>query len=350
MSDKILNVGIVGTGIFATEKHLPTYESLPQHFKPAAAFNRTKAKAEAFAKIAGISDEHVHDTVDDLIKDPNVDYLDVLLPVQYNFETVKKAIDGGKPVIIEKPIAATMADAKKIVQLDHETKLPILVAENWAYFKAVNFIKERLDKIGPVVSFTYRSTGPFNKTNKYLTTSWRQKPEHLGGFLSDGGVHQLALLTEVLGNVESISALTKQIRQESGDQDILFSTAKLESGVIGTFTYGSSFGAIEKHGSFIIYGLNGSITLEFSAKKPHSLRTLIGAYAETVESEDYFEFEEDSTFGVAPEFENFHEAVTKGDKCLIKVRPEKAFHHLAIVAAALESSKKNGDHVKVEKP
>lgn len=349
MSDKVLNVGVIGTGIFATDKHLPTYQAHSNHFKTTAAFNRTKAKAEQFALLAGIEASHVHDSVDAIIADPQVDFLDALLPVQYNLETIKKAVDHQKPIIVEKPIAHNLDDARKIVQLSRETEVPIAIAEQWSYFKAIDLIHERLDKIGPVVSFTYRSTGPFKTKNKYLATSWRQKPEHIGGYLSDGGVHQLALLTGALGPVKSISALTKQVRKESGDVDILFSTVKLDSDVIGTFTYGSAFGQAEKHGSLIIYGANGSITFDFSAgNKPRSLKTLVGSSAEDLQDEELLEFEE--VDGVAAEFENFYDAVTKGDKALIKATPEVAFHHLAIVAAALESSSKNGDSVEVERP
>jgi len=351
MSDKVLNIGFVGTGIFATDKHLPTFQQSPTHFKPTAAFNRTKAKAETFASKAGISSGNVHDSIDDILQNPNVDFIDALLPVQYNYETIKKAVDAGKPILVEKPIAADLEDAKKIVALDKSTNVPILIAEQWIYFKAIKLMKERLNKIGPIVSFTYRSTGPFYQNNKYLQTSWRQNPKHIGGFLSDGGVHQLALLTQVLGNFDNISAHTRQVRPQSGTDDVLFSTVKLESNVIGTFTYGSAFGAVEKHGSFIIYGENGSITLDFSAKNPHKkLTTLIGKFGENIENEEIIEFDEDKTGGVGDEFENFYQAVVKKDKSLIKANPETCFHHLAIIDAALESSKKNGASITIQKP
>ncbi|CCH41952.1 Inositol 2-dehydrogenase/D-chiro-inositol 3-dehydrogenase [Wickerhamomyces ciferrii] len=346
-----LNLGFVGTGIFATDKHLPTFQKNPEHFKPIAAFNRTRSKAETFAEKAQIESNHIYDSLDDILKDPKVDFIDALLPAQNNNETIQKAIQAGKPIIVEKPIAADLKDAQKIVQLSRETELPILIGEQWIYFKSVDLIKERLEKIGPIISFTYRSTGPFYNQNKYLQTSWRQNPKHIGGFLSDGGVHQLALLTEVLGEVSTINAHTKQVRKESGTDDILFSTVKLENDVIGTFTYGSAFGAVEKHGSFIIYGLNGSITLDFSAKNPHKkLTTLIGTYGEEIKDEEVLEFDEDPTQGVGLEFENFYQAVTTKDKSILKSTPEKTYHHLAIIAAALESSQKNGDTVEISKP
>lgn len=347
---EILNVGIVGTGIFAKDRHLPSYEELPDKFKVVAAFNRTKSKAQDFAKLAGIPDKKVYDDLDSILKDKEVSYVDVLLPVQFNAATVEKCIAAGKPALLEKPIAANLEQARKIVELADSTDLPIGIAENWLFLNSAAVVKEKLASIGTVAGFTYNSTGPFVVNNKYMTTSWRQHPEHIGGFLSDGGVHQLALLTDVLGEIGSVSALTKQLREESGTDDVVFSTLKLrESGAIGTFTYGSAFGSTDKWIFLKIYGTNGSITLDISNKSKPTIRVIIGDSAEAEAKEEVIEVDEDESFGVNMEFVNFHEAVVKGDKSIVRGSPKVAFHHLACVAAFLESSSKNGDHAEVVK-
>lgn len=345
-----LNIGTVGTGIFATNNHLPAIQKLNEKFTPVATFNRTKAKAIEFAKKADIPEQNVHDTLESIMSDKNVDVLDILVPVQFNLSTLEQAVSHGKPAIIEKPIAATLDDARAIVKLDKSTDIPIVIAENWLYLKIGDILLEQLPKIGNVLGFTYRYTGPYNKSNVFMNTPWRLKPEHIGGYLSDGGVHQLALLTKVVGPISSVSALTKQVRETSGSDDILFSTMHAESGAIGTFTYGSAFGATEKLGSFVIYGDAGSLTADFSAGKPLKITVMTGDSAQESKVESEIEFKENDTFGLADEFENLHEAVTKKDKSVIVSTPEKAFHHLAIVAAALESSKKGGDSIKVQKP
>lgn len=349
MSTPNLNIAIVGTGIFATDTHLPTIQNIP-YLTPTAAFNRTKSKAEVFAQKAGIAPAKVYDTLEEIFKDDSIDFVDALLPVQSNLDITKLAIQYNKPLAFEKPIAANLSQAREIVQLSKSTDLPIMVLENWSFLSAIKILNEEvLPKIGEVVSFTYNSTGPWNDNNKYLNTSWRQNPEHIGGYLSDGGVHQLALLTDVLGPVESISALTKQLRAESGADDILFSTLKLKSNVIGTFTYGSAYGATDKALSFTIYGTNGSVVYDFSPTLPkptitYQTGTSLGSASEktVIEVENVDTFEE--------EFKNFAAAVVAKDKSLVNVTPEKAFHHLAIVAAALDSSKANGSSVTVATP
>ncbi|SCU90920.1 LAFA_0F00892g1_1 [Lachancea sp. 'fantastica'] len=347
----VLNVGIVGTGIFAKESHLPAYQALPDSFQVKAAFNRTKSKAEAFAEDAGIAKDKVFDSLDEILADDSVSMIDALLPAQFNAQTVEKCIAARKPVILEKPIAATMAEAKKLVQLADSTILPIAIAENWLFLKAGDALKEHLADIGPLVAFTYNSTGPFVKHNKYLATTWRQKPEHIGGFLSDGGVHQLALLTDVLGEVESVSAFTKQVRKESGTDDVAFSTMKMkENELIGTFTYGSAFGSCEKSVYFKVYGLNGAVTLNLSDKKKPFITKTVGDSAEADAETQTIPIDEHPSFGIQEEFLNFHEAIVKKEKRVVRGTPRVAFHHLACVAAVLDSSAKNGANVTVEQP
>lgn len=342
-----VNVGIVGTGIFATDRHLPTLKKIPD-LNTAGCYNRTKSKAEEFAKKTGNKNINVYDLLEEIIQSDELDFVDVLLPVQFNLNAVKTAVKYGKPICLEKPIAANLEQAREIVKISRETDLPITVLENWSFLKAREILEEEiLPKIGNIVSFTYRSTGAWNENNKYLNTSWRKNPEHIGGFLSDGGVHQLALLTDVLGQVETVSAHTKQVREESGADDILFSIMKLTSGVIGTFTYGSAFGATEKSTSFIIYGTNGSVVYDFSPHLPKPVISYrIGKSMQLSTADTNLEVENNDTF--KEEFENFISSVTKKDKSLVKVKPENAFHHLAIIAAALESSAKNGNTIAVE--
>lgn len=345
------NVGIVGTGIFARERHLPSYQELPNDFKVVAAFNRTKSKALDFAKVAGIPGEKVYDNLEELLNDKDITYVDALVPAQFNVGTAEKAIAAGKPILMEKPIAATIAQAREMVKLADSTDLPIGIAENWLYLGCIDIVKKHLERISPIVGFTHNSTGPFISKNKYLATSWRQHPEHIGGFLSDGGVHQLALVTDLVGKFDSVSALTTQVRPESGTDDIVFSTVKIaDSDIIGTFTYGSAFGATEKSVYLKIYGKNGSILVDLSDKKNAVVKVQVGGSAEAAGEEEIHPVELDPSFGVNREFLSFREAVVKKDKTLYKGDARTAFHHLACVAAFLESSSKNGANVKVENP
>lgn len=341
-----LNVAVIGTGIFATDAHLPSFQRLTDTYRLVGCYNRTESKAQAFAEKAGI--KKVYKSLEEVFQDPDVQVVDALLPVQVNVEIVKLAIKHKKPLTIEKPIAANMDQAREIVKLSKGSETPIMILEQWSYYKAIPKIKELLPQIGNVQSFAYSSTGSFNFTNKYLGTSWRLTPQHIGGYLSDGGVHQLALLTGVLGHVSTVSAHTRQVRQQSGTDDILYSLFKCESGVIGTFNYGSAFGNTDKTCYLQILGDNGSILYDFSpAKTPTIELKTGGATAETPKSSEVIEIENEN-LGTFKELEVFGESIKSGNHDAILTPPSVAFHHLAIIDAALKSAAKSGDSVTVE--
>lgn len=346
-----LNVGIVGTGIFAKDMHLPCYQAYPDKFRVAAANNRTKSKAENFAKLAEIPENKVYDTVDEIFQDKDIDFVDAMLPVQYNLDIVKKAIAAKKPILLEKPIAANLKQARELVHVAESSNVPVGIAENWLYLEVLEEARKHIGKIGPILAFTHNSTGPFVSSNKYLATTWRQNPEHIGGFLSDGGVHQMGLAASLVGEFETVSALTRQVREQSGTDDIVFSTVSIKnSDVIGTFTYGSAFGATDKSVYLKIYGKNGSLLVDLSDKAHPVVKVRVGGTQETAGSEEVYPVKTDGTAGVKAEFLNFHETVSKKDKHLFKGSPRVTFHHLAVIAAFLDSSAKKGSPVKVEEP
>ncbi|SMN21378.1 similar to Saccharomyces cerevisiae YMR315W Protein with NADP(H) oxidoreductase activity [Maudiozyma saulgeensis] len=348
MSFSPLNVGIVGTGIFARDDHLPAYQKNPEHFKVSAVFNRTRSKALEFAKLAEVPDEKVYSTVDEIMNDPKIDYIDALLPVQFNVQTLQKAIEHKKPIIIEKPIAATMEQAREFVRISENTDIPVAIAENWLCLSFVQEAKKHIKRIGRIVGFSHNFTGPNSKGGKYKATSWRQHAEHLGGSLSDGGVHQIAILTDLLGDFDSVSAFTTKVDTNDQMPDAVFAVIKLKSGAIGNYTYGTRFGATKKTITLKVYGQEGSVLLELNNRDEPVIRVNIGDSKENASEEEVYTVKQDNTYGVGAEMLNFYEAVTKKDKNLVRATPRIAFHHLACIDAFLKSSDDNGNNVKVE--
>ena len=111
-----LKFAVVGTGIFATDTHLPTINKIP-YLKPVSCYNRTKSKAETFAEKANIDSSKIYDTLEEAFKDDNNDFVDALLPVQFNLQAVELAVKYNKPLALEKPVAANLVHDKQIVKL-----------------------------------------------------------------------------------------------------------------------------------------------------------------------------------------------------------------------------------------
>lgn len=315
------------TKIFATDSHLPALSSLDS--KIVAAYNRSEEKAHKFASVAAQLNHSVKvkTTFEEVLNDPEVEAVDLLLPVQHNLEYVRACIEAQKPVAFEKPIAGNLEDARKIVELTDNSKVPVMVLEQYVYHHGVAKVKELLKEIGTPVSFIYQGTGPFHPTNKYANTKWRLSPQHVGGYLSDGGVHQVAVVTECLGSkVTQVSAHTVQLRETSGDVDVLTALFKFENGVTGTFCYGSTFGACKKTNCLQIFGTNGSIIYDWSPGTQNYVSIQKGGDASSSSEPTVINIEETKYFSLDTEFANFQDAVSRNDKQVVMSSPLSLIH------------------------
>ncbi|KAL6075032.1 Lissencephaly-1 [Balamuthia mandrillaris] len=370
---KRLRVGVIGTGIFATNAHLPAMLRMPERFEIVAVCNRSEEKAFAYAAKAKLPEPtlglNVYQDYRQLLAREDVEAVVVALPVSFNLEVCKAALEKGKHVLVEKPIAHSLDDAREIVRLANYYRankgLCLMVAENYPYKKSTQAMADVVagGKLGNVICFNLTIARQFSpQSNVYLTTSWRQSPEHPGGFLSDGGVHWVSLLTSVLGPVRSISAFTRRIEEANGAEDTISATVMLESGAIGTWALTFASGGAS-HATFNVIGNKGNVSLFDMAKMIVTTKT--GKRSEVV-----FEGEGlGDKLDIVAEFEDFHRVATferpeiirkekpsgekeeneegrkeeeefvfvEGGKPRVSV--EEAFHHLAVVVAALQSMK-----------
>jgi predicted dehydrogenase len=104
-----MKVGLLGTG-FAIA-HARIYHTHPE-VSDVVVFGRTPAKLQAFAEEFGYA---TTTEVASIYDDPTIDLVDVCLPTPLHTEHVLRALHAGKHVLCELPLAATLADARRIL-------------------------------------------------------------------------------------------------------------------------------------------------------------------------------------------------------------------------------------------
>ncbi len=75
-----------------------------------------------------------------------------------------------------------------------------------------------------------------NQENRYYNTAWRRESAFPGGFVLDGGVHHMAVLRLILGEITEVSAVSRLIRADLAPVDSLNAALVFESGLTGMYS------------------------------------------------------------------------------------------------------------------
>ena len=231
-----LRLGMIGTGVAARRLYLPAFERLGRRLEIVACTNRTRSKAEQYAKLADIP--KVVDTAAELIALPEVEAVLISLPIAAQPELVKQALAAGKPVLSEKPVAASVAQGKKLIQSASRFTTPWLVGENFAFMPAIARMASWLEqgRLGEPRLLEAFQISCMDQKNPYFNTGWRQQPEHVGGFIADGGVHLAHAVRRMLGMPTAVKNLTAQFNPAILPIDTAVAVLRFPGGALGTWT------------------------------------------------------------------------------------------------------------------
>ncbi len=300
MKNKTISLGFIGTGIAANDLHWPAIERLGDKFDVQAVCNRSRNKAEAFAQKCNA--RLVYDSADQLLADKNVDAVVVAVPIELNYEMARLAIQSGKHVLLEKPLAATLDQAKVLQDIIPQNRQVLLLAENFRYHKAYVKVKELIDEnaIGEIISFCWNDYKSLHLDNKFATP-WRLNNQYPGGFIFDGGIHNVAALRMIFDDPQSMVSSTKSVNPEIGTIDTLMSTLVFENGITGNLNLCYSTNGFEEN-RLLILGKKGSISFENDELKVYSEnKVLLTEYCDL--SDSYL-----------AQFDDFYNCIVSGEK------------------------------------
>lgn len=319
---KKLKLGIIGSGIAVKELHLPAIKKLDEFYEIKAISSKNMEHANALARECG------RDVMafDDPSKMDNIDVVDIAIPVNLNYDMIKIAFEKGWDVICEKPIAENIQSARRILEIHKKYPQRILyIAESHRHDPAIKIVKDSLPKLGKIAFFDYKLVIP-TKESKYAKTEWRKHPVHVGGFLSDGGVHHVAFLNAIFGKYISVNGFVKQLSDFTDTYDTMIMGIKYENEVFGT--YSVTYAPYYRENEFSIYGSDGFLKL-----KDSKITLVNGNVSEefTVPSVNFF----------MEEFKDFYDCVVKREKAILG-DPYLAFTDLEMIEKVLDSETTGG--------
>ncbi|NSW56446.1 MAG: Gfo/Idh/MocA family oxidoreductase [Armatimonadetes bacterium] len=205
---KKLKVGIIGVGGIAGS-HFPGWEASP-HTEVVALADVSEEIVQRVGKERGISSLYTDPM--QLIKRDDIDIVDVCTPNMYHTSLTCAALDAGKHVICEKPLAPTTADIKKMIASRDKSGKLLMTAQHFRFQATAKALKAHIDK-GVLGEVYHARSWMLRRSAAPVRPGFILKKNSGGGPCIDIGVHILDLTLWMLGNPRpvSVSGVTKDI-------------------------------------------------------------------------------------------------------------------------------------------
>ena len=239
-----LGVAVVGIGHLALEQIIPAFGTA-KDVRLAALVSGHRDISQAVAAQNGLPEKSVYDYAgfDKLKDDPDVDIVYIVLPNAMHLEYTERAAAAGKHVLCEKPMAANVGQAERMIKACRDAKRKLMIAYRLQYDLAHReLIKLARDKTYGALRFIEAVNGQ----NDDAVGQWRQIEAMAGGgSLPDVGIYCLNAFRYITG--EEPVEVTGKMTRPKGDprfkevEDIATFTLEFPSGVIATGTSGYSF-------------------------------------------------------------------------------------------------------------
>lgn len=258
-SQKKINWGIIGCGDVTEVKSGPAFKKVANS-NLVAVMRRDAAKAQDYARRHQVP--RWYDNAEALINDPEVNAIYVATPPSSHEQYTLAAIDAGKPVYVEKPMALDHAAALRMANAAAAKNVKLVVAhyrrEQPRFKKIRQLITE--NAIGKPLLVRLELSKPPMPPAQLADpkTAWRVDPAIAGGGLfHDLGTHQLDLMTFLFGPVEKAAGVALQQAHAYPADDMVAATLLFQNGVVftGSWCFNAPIGEDHCH----IIGTTGSI-------------------------------------------------------------------------------------------
>jgi predicted dehydrogenase len=191
---KMLRVGVIGVGGIA-KTHFPGWQESP-HTEVVALSDLVPEALNRVADEQGVSRRY--EKPDDLIADPDIDIIDICTPNRYHAPLVIKALDAGKHVLCEKPLAPTPDEIRQMIDARDRSGKLLMTAQHFRFQGSAQALKAELDS-GLLGNVYHARNWMLRRAGAPTRPGFIQKEHSAGGPCIDIGVHILDLTLWMMG-------------------------------------------------------------------------------------------------------------------------------------------------------
>lgn len=195
-----LKIGFIGCGFIADMKHFPGMAQ-EKDVEMVAFCDIVPERAENGAKKYGTPDAKVYTNYKELLADTSIDVVHVLTPNASHCEITVAALEAGKHVLCEKPMAATTADARKMLEARDRTGKLLTIGYQYRH-NHENIIAKQLVDEGYLGDIYYAEASYIRRRGVPTWGVFTDKAQQGGGALIDIATHALDLTLFMMNNYE----------------------------------------------------------------------------------------------------------------------------------------------------
>lgn len=255
-----LRFAMIGTGFWSTFQLAGWYEA--GGVECVALCNRTVSKAESLGQQWGISKVYSIDDIETMLDTEKLDFIDICTNVETHYPLTKMAAERGIPVVCQKPMAVSLAEAEAMVAVCQQANVPLFINENWRWQYPIRQFKQRMEAGGIGRPFRaridYRNSFPVFDNQPFL--------KELEQFiLTDIGSHILDVARYLFGDATRLYCETTRVHPDIRGEDV--ATVMMTMGEDITVTCEMSYASKREHDRFPetyieVEGSQGFLALE----------------------------------------------------------------------------------------
>lgn len=286
---KQINWGFIGCGEVTEKKSGPAFNEV-EGSQVVAVMSRSENKARSYAERHHIRKWYTD--AQELIDDPDVNAIYIATPPSSHATFAIMAMRAGKPVYIEKPLAASYNDCIRINRISEQTGVPCFVAYYRRYLPYFQKVKEIIENgtIGKVINVQIRFSVPPRdldyKNEKELP--WRLQPDIAGGgYFYDLAPHQIDLLQNIFGVITRAHGYPANRAHLYKAEDTVSACFFFENGVTGSGSWCFVGHESAKEDRIEVIGDKGSLSFSVFTYEPIVLITSEGKQGITVPNPSY---------------------------------------------------------------
>ncbi|MDE1161504.1 MAG: Gfo/Idh/MocA family oxidoreductase [Acidobacteriaceae bacterium] len=254
-SKRTLRAAVIGYGLGGRVFHCPFLQAVPGLELAAIVQRHGDTAAAAWPEAT------IFRSVEEMLADPTIDLVAVTTPNESHFPLAKAALEAGKHVVVDKPMATTSAQIRELIELANARGLVLAPFQNRRFdgdFLTVQKLV-RESTLGRIVQITSR----FDRFRpEQRPGTWKETGGLTNGLLFDLGPHVVDQAVALFGTPQRLTASVREDRDQTNIDDAFTLTLEydLPSGHTLRYLCEATLLSAQAQPRFVVQGTRGSYT------------------------------------------------------------------------------------------